>query len=1652
MFAGLSATADLVVDTFTKDQIMNGPSTQNTVFDFTGTILGRERDAADETEFGQAEVIGGELVITGAPNAVVFLVLQWDGFDADNALLNPVPGISPTPDLTEAGESHTFEFGFNQLVLGADPIAITIVAFSGATDISTATRVLSDDIPVAATIAMPFSTFTTIAGSGVDFTAVTAIEITIQVQEESPLVGSGVRAKGPTDNLNFALDFIQTARGVLADVSATKVDEVINEIIVDGVANPGESIRYTIVVSNAGPDDVSAMVLEDLLPPGTTLVPGSIQTSPIARDDSYATPSVTSLSIPAPGVLLNDNDPDGDALVIDSFDTISALGDPVTLNPDGSFLYLPTSTGGTDTFAYAISDGVFTNDALVTIVIDAVSELAVTLNDDVDPVTVGDQITFTSVVVNNGPSDSQNVQITHTFPVGVNFLSAAPGPGITCNNPSPGLVVCDISTLAIGATATINLLTEAVGSGFVTSLVTVTTTTLENDLLDNLAEEVTFINSPPVAPDITGILVLGNTLRSVAAPGVLAGAFDPEGQPIFLLTTNTNSVNGGTVTIMPDGSFEYLPAAGFAGPTDTFNFIISDGLGTDTGSVELNISNMIWYVDNSLATNGDGTSVNPLNTLVDVNGGADVDSAGDIIFLFSGSGSYTGGLVLEADQSLIGQGVDLILGGTTLVAAASRPLLVDGLALAQDNTVRGLDIGSNAAGNMLFGLGISSLSMDNAKISGNGGIQLDGGALSVTLDHLMSSNAPSHGVQLDNLSGDLTVTGLTRVIAPGASGIALNTSPGFTGSFGDTLVNNAGSAVLAAGVSLGNSAGALSTFNTLNITTVQGAGFVASGAGTVNIANQPATIDATGGAGIDINGTQGQTGGTPGWTFDTVMSTTSAGRGIVLANLTDDFSVSGEVVVTTPVGTGIDISGSPGVDLNFSGVTITGGGADGLVAGSSAGANLTIATLVVDVAGGGVDIDGINDLTIQANVANTLQTADGILLDLSNITNADINFGDVLGNNNAGPGVIMDTVVGDTVFGFLEIFSIGGDGMNLQNAGNVNITDAFSFINASGGAALVLNNVNAAMDLGTVIAENGLNGIFLTQVTGAINIFDDTVITATVGAGIDISNSGTGSFTFGNLEVNTAANNQPGVRVDDGGSIGNNLVGVSTVDSGSAAAVDIATTALSLVFAEIRSTGGVDPGIRLDTVSGQFTVKGDNVNTAQGGNASGGQITGKLGDAVVLNGVESITLQRMQIDNAGGRAISISNATSTVLAYCRFDNSTSHGISGSGNQDLTITDCVLDGNGTIAGDSSIRLVGSDPGAGLTGNFSMTGSLIVNYPEHALLVENYSGNLDATIDGCTIDDNNDLFGADAILFVSANTARIRLDLLNSSFDASEGAIVRFESDGTTGNDLNILNNISTNGGGPDRAPAGGGIDLLVSDVGGLTFDMQGNSLTGLSDFGIRIQGNGNVEGRIGDQALADGNTILTQNTAGAGNAIELLKGGSVVTPAVNNATWTILVQNNTLGDDGTSGGGNTDGISVIHRYDNGRLNLTMDDNTIQNITNQGIDILSEDDGPALGPRNDIRIVNNAFVNLSDDAIEITADDSADICVHIQGNDDNAGGSPGIFDLSLIVASAVLQITQSDTAGLAAANNFATVTASGLITFNGGCFNPTLPTNP
>ena len=77
---------------------------------------------------------------------------------------------------------------------------------------------------------------------------------------------------------------------------------------------------------------------------------------PAAGPDAYATRQGDSLSVPTPGVLANDTDPDGDPL------TVRLLTGPahgtLMLRPTGAFTYAPApGYAGPDSFTYAVDDG-----------------------------------------------------------------------------------------------------------------------------------------------------------------------------------------------------------------------------------------------------------------------------------------------------------------------------------------------------------------------------------------------------------------------------------------------------------------------------------------------------------------------------------------------------------------------------------------------------------------------------------------------------------------------------------------------------------------------------------------------------------------------------------------------------------------------------------------------------------------------------------------------------------------------------------------------------------------------------------------------------------------------------------------------------------------------------------------------------------------------------------------------------------------------------------------------------------------------------------------------------------------------------------------------------------------------------------------------
>lgn len=131
-----------------------------------------------------------------------------------------------------------------------------------------------------------------------------------------------------------------------------------------------DQITYTPATNFTGTDTFSYQVSDGIASASaqvTINVDGQANTSPTAADDAYTVQINNALTVSAPGVLVNDSDPDGDPLQAD------LASDPsngtLTLNGDGSFSYTPAANFyGTDTFTYRASDGVTTSNlATVTI-------------------------------------------------------------------------------------------------------------------------------------------------------------------------------------------------------------------------------------------------------------------------------------------------------------------------------------------------------------------------------------------------------------------------------------------------------------------------------------------------------------------------------------------------------------------------------------------------------------------------------------------------------------------------------------------------------------------------------------------------------------------------------------------------------------------------------------------------------------------------------------------------------------------------------------------------------------------------------------------------------------------------------------------------------------------------------------------------------------------------------------------------------------------------------------------------------------------------------------------------------------------------------------------------------------------------------------
>lgn len=152
------------------------------------------------------------------------------------------------------------------------------------------------------------------------------------------------------------------------EFTATKTDSLFLDMNGNAQVNTGDTIQYTVDITNVSLTEQLAVLFIDTIDANTTLVAGSVHTTPIARNDSgYSTVGNVLLTVPpGSGVLVNDDDPDGTGPVavsgcgadlIAPFTCASTNSGDVSLNADGSFTYNPApGFSGADSFTYTIAD------------------------------------------------------------------------------------------------------------------------------------------------------------------------------------------------------------------------------------------------------------------------------------------------------------------------------------------------------------------------------------------------------------------------------------------------------------------------------------------------------------------------------------------------------------------------------------------------------------------------------------------------------------------------------------------------------------------------------------------------------------------------------------------------------------------------------------------------------------------------------------------------------------------------------------------------------------------------------------------------------------------------------------------------------------------------------------------------------------------------------------------------------------------------------------------------------------------------------------------------------------------------------------------------------------------------------------------------
>ena len=422
---------------------------------------------------------------------------------------------------------------------------------------------------------------------------------------------------------------------------------------------------------------------------------------------------------------------------------------------------------------------------------------------------------------------------------------------------------------------------------------------------------------------------------------------------VFTKINNTNFSSGtpvattnGSVTINSNGSFSYLPNPGFEG-SDTFTYTLGNNTGlTDTSTVSITVSGMVWFVNSAAATNGNGTLNLPFNCYTVQLVSARLRQTTRAITSFFTTATIRAAMFISMKINRTGRvcfagfnrwnksgklsffqrSAGQLNNTPTNISITTSAAATNAINLGQGNTLRGFTIG-NTTGSGISGSGFGTLTIGAASgasdvsINGNGqALNLTNGAIAGVGFASITSSGGTNNISLTTITGTLTLgSGALSGSTAGA------TNHAFLVSGGNATITYSGNITKATAGNVINIAsktgGGVTLSGTINGTSSSGINVSNNTGGTIDFNGSTKILNTAGNAAVTLSS---NTGATINFSNGGLDIDTTSGAG---------FSAIGGGTISVTTGTNANtIDSTTGTALNVANTTI---GASNLISAAS---------------------------------------------------------------------------------------------------------------------------------------------------------------------------------------------------------------------------------------------------------------------------------------------------------------------------------------------------------------------------------------------------------------------------------------------------------------------------------------------------------------------------------------------------------------------------------------------------------------------------------------------------------------------------------------------------------------------------------------------